>query len=227
MKASRPAADTVAIYGRVVPVKQVPKPAMTEALNNADQVIKCQQAQITRQGRELTQSGQQLAETTAKATGLAHEVVHLRGSHDRSNEFVAFKGSLAAYKDITQDHPTIREMVDLVIQWKRMIERFAVVDYDFVAKPLKFRGSVLNITLAQGEGSRKLSYAGSPGQPERWAFYLGLLVMNRTRWNTLRVLAESENGRKFVSHVSCTLRSGKEPVVITQAPRDFVLALRS
>ena len=226
MKAHKPT-EQVVVYGQPMSVKRVSKPVMAEALNDAAKAIERQRAQLARKEQELAEREQRLVEATAKASGLAHEVTHLRGGQDRSNELVSFFGSLAAYTDITRDKPTIAEMTDLVSQWKVIIERFAVVDYDFVAKPLKFRGSVLNITLAQGEGSRKLSYAGSPGQPERWAFYLGLLVMNRTRWGTVRVLAESENGKKFVSHVSCTLRSGKESVVVTQASRDFVLALRS
>jgi hypothetical protein len=233
MKAHKPT-EQVVVYGQPMSVKRVSKPVMAEALNDAAKAIERQRAQLARKEQELAEREKQLVEATAQAlvakneaTQLAHEVTDLRGGRDRSNEFAAFQGHLAAYKKTNEDHPTVGEMVDLVIQWKRMIERFAIVDYDFVAKPLKFRGQLLNITFAQGEGTKKLSYAGSSNQPERWAFYLGLLVMNRTRWSTLRVLVEPQNGRKFVSHVACTLRSGSEPVVVTQAPRDFVLALRS
>lgn len=226
MKAPK-ATEQVVVYGQPVSVSGLTKPVMVEALNDAAAAIKRQKAQVTRLVREVDEREERLAEVTAKATELAHEVTYLRGGQDRSNELVSFYGSLAAYTQATGDKPTIAEMTDLVSRWKVVIQRFADVDYDFVAKPLKFRGTTLNITLAQGEGSRRLSYIGSNRQPERWALYLGILVMNRTRWNTLRVKEQGENGREFVAYISCTLRKGSEPVITTQDSREFVLALRN
>ena len=225
MKAQKPT-DLVVVHGQRMSVRRVTKPVLAEALNNAAKAIERQQAALTRKEHELALREKQLAEATAKTSELAHEVVALRGGHDRSNEFVSFDGSLTAYKKANNQPPTIGEMTELVSRWVTVIERFAAVNYDVVVKPIKFRGNTLNITVAHNDGVRKLSFAGSPNQPESWVFYLGLMVMNRTRWITKPVWVENNAGKKFVAYISCTLKAGQAPAAITQDPKEFVMSLR-
>ena len=211
-------------YG-VASIKRFNKTALIDSVLHLWAQIKAATAQLAAVSTELAEKQVEL--TAIKRELISHqaEITRLRGGTARGDELKSFWGSYEAYVSLVKVRPTMGDLTAVIEQWKNVLPLFANGNY--VGKPIVFKGNTLNITLMRNiQGHLQMYFGGPPGSPERWAFYLGMLVMNRVHWQTSPVWQNGENGKRYVSHISVSVQYADD-LVIQEDSSEFVKKLKA
>lgn len=228
MEARKNTPEGVTIWGAkygVSTIRRFNKTALVESVLHLWAQIKVAAAELAAVTTELAEKQAELNAIKRELIIHQAEITRLRGGTARGDELKSFWGSYEAYISLAKVRPTMGDLTAIVEQWKNVLPLFANGDY--VGKPITFKGNTLNITLMRNtKGHLQMYFGGPPGSPERWAFYLGMLVMNRVHWQTSPVWQNGENGRRYVSHIAVSVKLADD--LVTQVnSSEFVKNLKA
>lgn len=228
MEAKKNTPEGVTIWGAkygVASIKRFNKTALVESVLHLWAQIKTATAQLAAVGVELAEKQAELTAIKRELINHQAEITRLRGGSARGDELKSFWGSYDAYVSPTRPRATLGEMSAIVDAWKDILPKFASGEFES-AKPIVFRGQTLNITLWRQADTLRMYFGGPPNGAERWAFWLGFLVMNRVHWQTSPAWQELPNGRRYVSHINVSVQYADD-LVIQEDSSEFVKKLKA